>query len=128
MSATNYSAGCGVSTEAVRHSGRRTPRKTSLSALAYSVCLGRRRGNQNVEAKVMNDLRKAGCVIWRTTYDAGKLIARFDEGRSQAAIGLVPLNPSAPPTLLREKNSIALHSGSTLEDWWLSFLVIAKSS
>jgi len=30
---------------------------------------------------------------------AGKPPARFDEGRSQTVIGLVPLNPSAPPTL-----------------------------
>jgi len=32
-----------------------------MSDLAYSVCLGMRRGNQNVEATAMNDLRRAGC-------------------------------------------------------------------
>ena len=31
--------------------------------------------------------------------DAGKPPVRFDEGRSQTVIGLMPLNPSAPPTL-----------------------------
>ena len=33
--------------------------------------------------------------------DAGKPLVRFDEGRSETVIGLVPFNPSAPPTLLR---------------------------
>src|SRR5437016_4877997 len=33
--------------------------------------------------------------------DAGKPPVRFDEGRSETVIGLVPFNPSAPPTLLR---------------------------
>jgi len=32
--------------------------------------------------------------------DAGKPPVRFDEGRSVTVFGLVPFNPSAPPTLL----------------------------
>ena len=35
--------------------------------------------------------------------DAGKPPVRFDEGRSETVIGLVPLNPSAPPTLLNTR-------------------------
>jgi tryptophan synthase alpha chain len=34
--------------------------------------------------------------------DAGKPPVRFDEGRSKTVFGLVPLNPSAPPTLLKQ--------------------------
>jgi hypothetical protein len=40
--------------------------------------------------------------------DAGKPPVRFDEGRSKTVIGLVPLNPSVPPTLLK----ISLPAGS----------------
>ncbi len=45
--------------------------------------------------------------------DAGKPLVRFDEGRSQTVIGLAPLNPSAPPTLLRRRLPVTLFGEPT---------------
>jgi len=44
--------------------------------------------------------------------DAGKPPVRFDEGRSETVIGLVPLNPSAPPTLLNLNSEMETADGS----------------
>src|ERR1035437_653275 len=44
--------------------------------------------------------------------DAGKPPVRFDEGRSETVIGLVPFNPSAPPTLLNGAVANPFSSGA----------------